>query len=67
MIPNNILYIRRSGLCSAIIRVASSCSRWDKHRDPQSDIKQRIRHLATLSPKWDVSNKSLHSGIREPF
>jgi hypothetical protein len=32
----------------------------------QSDIMQRVRALGTLSPKWDVSIKSLSTVFREP-
>jgi hypothetical protein len=37
----------------------------EKQRDPQPDITQRVRDLGILSPKWDVSIKSLSSGLRE--
>lgn len=44
---------------------ASSCSRWE-HRGPQPDLKQSVRDLGILSPKWDVSIKFLPSELREP-
>jgi hypothetical protein len=28
---------------------------------------QRVRDLGTLSPEWDVSTKSLSSGLQGPF
>jgi hypothetical protein len=37
---------------------------WNKYRDPQPDMTQRVRDLGTLSSKWDVSIKSLPLGPR---
>jgi hypothetical protein len=61
-------YAHRLAACSAIIREASSCSRWDKYRDtpPPSLTLYRVRDLGTLSPKWDVSIKFLPSELGEP-
>jgi hypothetical protein len=30
-----------------------------KHRDPQQTLTQAVRELVILSPKWDVSIKSI--------
>jgi hypothetical protein len=49
--------------CSVIIRQASSCDRYGS----KPDIFQRSRDPATFSPKWNVSIKSLPSGLKEPF
>ena len=38
----------------------------NKYRDPQLDNVQKVRGLGTLSPKRDVSIKSLPPGLREP-
>ena len=37
------------------------------YRDSQLGNVQKVRDLGTLGPKWDVSIKSLSSGLREPF
>lgn len=69
MTANDILpysyaaYTHRSVSCSAIIREASFCSRWEQILP---DIMQRLRDLGTPRPKWDVSIKSLPSALREP-
>jgi hypothetical protein len=49
--------------CSAIIREASSCSRWEQI-ETNSQTVFRVRDLGTLSPN-DVAIKSLPSGLRE--
>lgn len=38
----------------------------DKYRDPQPDFMQRLRGLGTLSPKCDVTIRSLPSEFSEP-
>jgi hypothetical protein len=38
----------------------------NKYRDPQSDMKQRVRDFGTFkNTKWNVSIKSLPSRLRE--
>ena len=37
----------------------------NKHRDSESDIMQRVRDLGALSPKLNVSIKSIPSKFRE--
>ena len=37
----------------------------NKYRDPHPDNVQTVRELGTFSPGWEVSIKSLPSGIRE--
>lgn len=37
----------------------------EKNIFPKSDTMQRVRDLGRLSPKWDVSIKSLTFGFRE--
>lgn len=37
----------------------------NKYKDPQPVIMQRVRDLGTFNTKWDVSIKSLPSGLRE--
>jgi hypothetical protein len=44
-------------LCPAVDR--------NKHRDLQLDTVERVRNFGTPYPKWDVSIKSLSSGIRK--
>jgi hypothetical protein len=39
----------------------------NRYRDPQPDSIQRVRDLEVISPKWDVSIKSLPSGFRGNF
>jgi hypothetical protein len=36
-----------------------------QHRDPESDIMQRVRDLGTLSPKLNLTIKSIPSKVRE--
>ena len=50
---------------SALIRDASSCSRWERYRDPQLASVQSVRDLGKLNPKWVVFIKSLPLGVRE--
>lgn len=39
----------------------------NKYRDPQSDMKQRVRDFGTFkNTKWNVSIKSLPSELRKP-
>ena len=38
----------------------------NKYGDPQPDIVQPVGDLGILSPKWDVSIKSLPLGLRKP-
>lgn len=61
-----ICYPRRSGPRLATIREAFSCGTKITYRDPQLDNMQRVRELGTLGSKWDVSNKSLSSELRQP-
>ncbi|CAO2635727.1 hypothetical protein LEMLEM_LOCUS23248 [Lemmus lemmus] len=51
-------------LYSAIIREASSCSRWEQIQRC-TDTMQRVRDFGSLSSKGDVSIKSLSSGLKE--
>lgn len=46
-----------SVLCLAIIRVTSSCSRWEQIERYAADIIQMMRKLGTLRTKWDGSIK----------
>lgn len=47
---------------SAVIREVNSCSRWEQKQRPIPDNELRVRDLRTLSPKQNVSIKSLPSG-----
>jgi hypothetical protein len=51
MIPNGILLYSGSVPCSTVIIEASSCNRWEQHRDPQPNNLQNIRDFGTLNPK----------------
>lgn len=62
MTANNVLLYHTYRLvpCSAIIRDASSCIRWDKYRGPQQNTVQRTRNLRTVNPNViSPSNPSL--------
>jgi hypothetical protein len=48
----------------AIIRKSFSFSRWEQNRDPDWTV-CRVKGLETLSRKWEVSIKSLPSGLKE--
>lgn len=64
MTPNDThLYLQLGAL--VIIIEASSCSRWEKCRQPQPDNMHQVRDLETLRPKLGVCIKSLPSRLRE--
>lgn len=50
-------YTHGSGSCSIIIREASSCSWWEQNQRLSADIRQRPRHLGTLSSKTGCSHQ----------
>lgn len=65
--------------CSATIRDGSSCSRWAQIQRPTVTQYAEVgetktetawwgdQDLVTLSPKWNVSIKSLPSELRQPL
>jgi hypothetical protein len=50
---------------SAILTDASSCSRWEKHRNLQPHNARKVRDLGTLRLKPNVSIKTLHSCLKK--
>lgn len=67
MTPSDILfsYPHVSVPYRAIISEACSCSKWAQVQRSQLDIMKRERER-TLSPKWNISIKSLPSELRGP-
>jgi hypothetical protein len=57
-----LFYIYKSVPDSAIIREASSCSRWEQILRARHYTK---RNLKTFSSKWDFSTKSSPSVLKE--
>lgn len=60
MIPRTFCYTQRSVSCQAIIREASSSSRWEYIQRPTA----RVRDFKTLSPEQNVSISSSLSMLR---
>ena len=56
-------YTHRSMPSSAIIRDVSLCSRW---RQTDTETSLAVEVFGTVSPKLDVSNKSIHSSSGNP-
>lgn len=42
-------------------------ARGNRYRDSHQENIQRVRDLGTLNTKWVVSNKTLPSGLRDPY
>lgn len=61
MTPNNSCYTHRAEHLSAHIRTESPYSIQELTHSTTTDNVQRARDFGTLSLRWDVSSKHLHS------
>ena len=64
-LPVSFCSTHRSVPCSAIIREASSCSSWEQIQRATARQCAESEELRIPTPKWDVSVRSLPSGIRD--